>query len=314
MIRLFNVPSHKIDTAKFSNLLHDSIVSEFENNLANYVGASYCVTFNSATSAIFLLMSWLKRYVDRYSYNLMIPSVIPPVVPNAIINAGVEFKFIDNPGWVGYAYKMNEEPILGYMNIIDSAHKIYHNQYKIEGGGGAVIIYSFYPTKPISGCDGGAMVSDNEDFINQMRLLSKNGLHNKYPIEVGHKMYMNSIQAYIANENLKTLGCKKRRLDEIRKAYNSGIKNVMVASSDHLFVISIDNEEQRNLFMLNKDIEFGFHYPALHNHKLYSEYKYDDNYELSVIWNNTCVSIPFHEALTDEEIETVIKFVNQNAE
>ena len=33
MIQLFNVNNHKIDTSKFSNLLHDGIVEKFEKKL-----------------------------------------------------------------------------------------------------------------------------------------------------------------------------------------------------------------------------------------------------------------------------------------
>ena len=56
MINLFNINNHIIDTSKFSNLLHDSIVEDFENSIASYVGAKYAVSFNSATSAIFLAL------------------------------------------------------------------------------------------------------------------------------------------------------------------------------------------------------------------------------------------------------------------
>ena len=55
MIKLFNPENFNIDTAKFSNLLHGEIVNEFENSFANYVGAKYACSVNSATNAIFLI-------------------------------------------------------------------------------------------------------------------------------------------------------------------------------------------------------------------------------------------------------------------
>ena len=54
MIQLFNVRNHNIDTSKFSNLLHDGVVTEFEDKIAKYVGAKYACSINSATNAIFL--------------------------------------------------------------------------------------------------------------------------------------------------------------------------------------------------------------------------------------------------------------------
>ena len=55
MISLFNIPNYTIDTSKFSNLLHDKIVEEFEQNICSYVGAKDACSINSATNAIFLL-------------------------------------------------------------------------------------------------------------------------------------------------------------------------------------------------------------------------------------------------------------------
>ena len=93
MIQLFNVSNHNIDTSKFSNLLHDNIVSEFEEKIAKYVGAKYACSVNSATNAIFL--SLLNKNI-----RVKLPSMIPPVVANAIITSGnhIEFRYILYPG------------------------------------------------------------------------------------------------------------------------------------------------------------------------------------------------------------------------
>ena len=54
MIQLFNVSNHNIDTSKFSNLLHDGVVEEFEKTIADYVGAKYAVAVSSATAGLHL--------------------------------------------------------------------------------------------------------------------------------------------------------------------------------------------------------------------------------------------------------------------
>ena len=56
MIQLFNVNNHIIDTSEFSNLLHDDVVTKFEDKIAKYVGAKYACSVNSATNAIFLCL------------------------------------------------------------------------------------------------------------------------------------------------------------------------------------------------------------------------------------------------------------------
>ena len=94
LIQLFNVNNHIIDTSKFSNLLHDKNVIELEEKIANYVGAKYACSVNSATNAIFLSM------LDKNT-TVNLPSVIPPVVANAILTSGNQIFFIDDVDWVG---------------------------------------------------------------------------------------------------------------------------------------------------------------------------------------------------------------------
>ena len=197
MINLFNIVNHTVDTSIFSNFLHDKSITEFEERFAGYVGASYACSVNSASSAIFLTFINNKTTVE-------IPSIIPPVVPNSIITAGSNVHFTDDPDWVGGSYILHEFP---EYKVIDSAQRIKAQQFKDEADDDDVIIFSFYPTKPVGSSDGGMIVSNNEDVIKYYRELSFYGMsyaHNNWDrklITPGYKMYMNSIQAYIANKN-----------------------------------------------------------------------------------------------------------------
>ena len=113
MIQLFKVSNHKIDTSKFSNLLHDNVVEEFEKTIADYVGAKYACSINSATNAIFLSLLNKNVMVD-------LPSMIPPVVANAIVTSGNTINFVDNTEWVGDSYILHE---FDDYKIVDSAQK-----------------------------------------------------------------------------------------------------------------------------------------------------------------------------------------------
>ena len=46
MIKLLHVNDYVVDTKNFKPLLNDSIVEEFEQSIANFVGAKYAVSFN----------------------------------------------------------------------------------------------------------------------------------------------------------------------------------------------------------------------------------------------------------------------------
>ena len=70
MIQLFHIPNHKIDTSNFSHSLHDKSVEELEKKIADYVGAKYACTVNSATNAIYLAMLNKNINVDAKSRKL----------------------------------------------------------------------------------------------------------------------------------------------------------------------------------------------------------------------------------------------------
>jgi dTDP-4-amino-4,6-dideoxygalactose transaminase len=285
----------------FSSFLHDKIVRQFEENFAEYVGAKYAVSFNSATSAIFLAFQKRKVY-----NSVRIPSIIPPVVANALLNAGCEIRFIDKVRWVGDSYRLDE-------NFIDSAQKVERDQFKNEADENDLMLFSFYPTKPVGSCDGGMIVGNDYDKIEELRELSFNGMSqeaNNWERKInriGHKMYMNSIQAMIANTNLSRLEEKKEKLYEVRRAYNQAFD--LRNTSDHLYRINVKDNKDFVAKAKEAGIVCGIHYDALHLNPLYAN---GLSLPLSEKEAQTTVSIPFHEALTKEEVQTVINFVNEN--
>ena len=159
MIDLFNINRYAIDTAEFKNVLHDNIVQEFEEEFAQYVGAKYACSVNSASNAIFLTFSefMVPVAVGRIPYVIKIPSIIPPVVPNSLIKAGVCVEFTDDVDWVGHSYVLYHHHGASAdedWKIIDSAQKVVRNQFCDEADPNDIMIFSFYPTKPVGGIDG----------------------------------------------------------------------------------------------------------------------------------------------------------------
>ena len=110
------------------------------------------------------------------------------------------------------------------------------------------MIFSFYPTKPVGSCDGGMVVSDDKDTIDWYRMMTLNGMHfsennwDRKHVAAGYKMHATSIQAYLANENLKKLDKKNERLGEISVVYNGafGYNN----TSRHLYRVRVSNNKK----------------------------------------------------------------------
>jgi perosamine synthetase len=302
MIQLFNINNHILDTSKYSNLLHDKVVNEFEQIIADYVGAKYAVSFNSATSAIFLLLS---RYKD---ITIKVPSMIPPVVLNAIITSGNRYEFYDDVNWVGGSYLLHN---FGDYKVIDSAQKLEKNQFIEECEPNDLMIFSFYPTKPVGSCDGGMIVSDDYDKIVLLKEMALNGMSysdNNWDRKIkfaGYKMYMNSIQCDIALKNFNLYGDKLKKLEHVRNYYNSELN--INNTSNHLYRIEVNKREDFINNMRNSNIVCGVHYEALHLHPVYNiPNAFCPNSELK---SKVTVSIPFNECLTDTDIEYIIKSV-----
>jgi len=309
MIKLFNINNYQIDTAKLGNLLHGEIVEEFEQAFAEYVGAKYACFANSASSLIYLSLNGLNSDPNTPNSTIKIPSIIPLVVPNVIINSGNNIEFYDDIDWVGNAYKLHD-------GIWDSAQQVSRNQYKQMAQGDDVMIFSFYPTKPVGSCDGGMVVSDNKEKIDHYRTMVLNGTRmnednwNREHVKMGHKMHGSSIQAHIANENLKKLDEKNSILEEIRLNYNDalGYNN----TSNHLYRIRVKDNKSFLKKMRKQGIQCGIHYAAFHKNPLthhchfYLRYRNRNALEKSELEEQQTVSIPFHEKLKSKEIKYII--------
>ncbi len=310
MIELFNINNHIIDTSEFSNLLHDDIVVEFEKKIADYVGAKYACSVNSATNAIYL--SLLNKGVT-----VNLPSIIPPVVANAILTSGNDIEFIDNVNWVGNSYVLHE---FSDYKIIDSAQKLKKNQFKKECNPQDLMIFSFYPTKPLGGSDGGMIVTDDYEKYKWFKEAVLNGTtysDDSWGRDIsfpGYKMYMNSIQAKILLNNFKFFNKKMRVLKKLVNTYNEefGYNN----TSQHLYRIEVVNNEKFIRNMKNVGILCGIHYSALHSNPIYTnnncgyENIHFDCPKSEEIQKRT-VSLPMNETLSFLELEYIIDKVKE---
>ena len=310
MIELFNINNHIIDTSEFSNLLHDDIVVEFEKKIADYVGAKYACSVNSATNAIYL--SLLNKGVT-----VNLPSIIPPVVANAILTSGNYIEFIDNVNWVGNSYVLYE---FSDYKIIDSAQKLKKNQFKKECNPQDLMIFSFYPTKPLGGSDGGMIVTDDYEKYKWFKEAVLNGTtysDDSWGRDIsfpGYKMYMNSIQAKILLNNFKFFNKKMRVLKKLVNTYNEefGYNN----TSQHLYRIEVVNNEKFIRNMKNVGILCGIHYSALHSNPIYTnnncgyENIHFDCPKSEKIQKRT-VSLPMNETLSFLELEYIIDKVKE---
>ena len=197
---------------------------------------------------------------------------------------------------------------------MDSAQKLEKNQFQRECNSQDLMIFSFYPTKPLGGSDGGMIVTDDYEKYRWFKEAVLNGMtyaENNWERGIsfpGYKMYMNSIQAKVLMDNFVNFEKKMMVLGNLVNTYNRelGYKN----SSKHLYRIEVlDNK--KFLEKMNKaGIICGIHYPALHLNSIYNDGSFKGCNRSKKVEHRT-VSLPMNEKLSFYELEYVIDKVKE---
>ena len=317
MIQLFAPLDVAITIPLDEHVLHGKQVREFEQEFADYVGAKYACSFNSASSAIFLIFTMIKQLLPADIKVISLPSMIPPVVPNAVLNAGWPIILNNQNRWIGSKYRLYQGR---QIEVWDSAQDVQPDSYK-QCAYDNLIIFSFYPTKPVPSIDGGMVVSNNKEIIEYLRILSLNGTENannsweRKLIMPGWKMYMNTAQAIVATQSLRKLPKKLTTLDSIRNAYVEELSPhvpITTADSYHLFRIDVQNPDAFIQIAKKNGIICGIHYHDLARHPLYMQYANHNTTAINLTASKIKeipVSIPFHANLTAKDVAEVVSFV-----
>ncbi len=230
--------------------------------------------------------------------------------------------------------------------VEDCAHAIEteYNQKK-AGTFGDLGCFSFYVTKNIVTGEGGMVITDNKDYADQIKILALHGMsrdawkrfgdkgNRHYQIVYpGFKYNMMDLQAALGIHQLPRVEKYWNRRKQIWKRYNESFQDLPVFTpasvkpgtrhAYHLYTLLLDIDNltiTRDQFleaMTGHNIGVGVHHIALHLHPYYQEtfgYKRGDFPNAKWISDRT-VSLPLSAKLTDNDVEDVIKAVNDIVE
>ena len=209
------------------------------------------------------------------------------------------------------------------MEDCAQAHGAEFNGQKI-GSFGDIGCFSFYPGKNL-GCfgDGGAITTNNEEIYKKIKILRSYGSEKKYHhIEVGYNARLDELQAGLLRIKLSHLSELTDERKEIAEQYLKEIKNPLVQLPKvrkkcshvwHLFVVRIENRDKFQKYLEENGIGTVIHYPIPpHLSKAYENlgYKVGD-YPITEGYSDTVVSLPLYNGMTNEEINYVIKKINE---
>ncbi len=185
--------------------------------------------------------------------------------------------------------------------------------------------FSFYPTKNLGAIgDGGALTTNDDEVAAKATVLRNYGQSVRYHHPVlGMNSRLDEMQAAILRVRLETLGEFTKRRQEIARRYRRRINNPRIrllaapqsAESHvyHLFVICCDDRNRLADFLKVRGIESLIHYPIpVHLQPPCREVRTDPaGLANAERYAETCLSIPCHPQLTDDEVSEVAKALNE---
>ncbi len=193
---------------------------------------------------------------------------------------------------------------------------------KTVGSFGEMACYSFYPGKNLGACgEAGGITTMNDSYSEHLRSLRNHGSKVRYyHDEIGYNYRMGGLEGASLKVKLKYLEGWNNRRRDISAAYRSGITNPKVKLQSkpdwsdgvyHLFVVTTEDKDGFVKYLADNNIVAAFHYPVpchLQNAYAHLGYKQGD-FPHSEYLAQHCVSLPMYAELTDDEVQHVIKVV-----
>lgn len=321
-------------------------VSEFEKKFCDYTGAKECVAVNSGTAALHLALSTM----DLQGKEVILPSLSFVSTAHAVMYNGGKPIFADiNPSTlcidpddvekkisqktklilpVHFAGMPSNLQALGKLAkehnipIVEDAAHACGTKYggKQIGKHSELVCFSFHPVKNLAMPSGG-LIAINQPNANKIKksLNSKRwcGITDRKEVfynikEIGWNFYLNEFSAAIGIAQLKKLDYLNEKRKSIAKRYYNEINLEQKMDYDadccyHFYWILVKNRSQFRKNMQEEGIETGIHYTPIHKFTMY-----DNNANLSETERvgKTIVSLPTHPNLSDDDVDRIIKNVN----
>lgn len=181
--------------------------------------------------------------------------------------------------------------------------------------------FSFYPGKNL-GCmgDGGAVTTNDDELQTVIRTLRNYGMSRKYHHEYsGLNSRLDEIQASILRVKLAALDEITRARDVVAGQYLQGIRNQRIQlppprqesqSAWHLFVMRTQARDEIMDCLRKVGIETSIHYPLTPTQQPGCELVRRRNTPNAELHASQCLSLPCHEMLSQQQIESVIVALN----
>lgn len=348
-------------------------VEEAERMLCKCTGAKHAVIVNSGTSALhcaciaagigpgdeiittpmtFAASANCAFYcgarpvfadIEPDTYNIDPASIVDHITSKTKAVVAVDF--------TGQVVKADEiRKICRQHNLVfieDAAHSI-GSEYKDQKVGSIadMTCFSFHPVKTVTAGEGGAILTNSDDYYQKLLLAHTHGITRDEGImedgphegpwyyemiSLGFNYRMTDFQAALLISQLQKLKKFKERRTEIVKRYDEAFASIPgiivqheIPESDtcrHLYIIRIDDRKlkcnRRQFFdaLSAEGIQPQVHYVPVYWFPYYKRMGYEKGLcpNAEEIYKSM-MSIPLYPKMTDQDVEDVIKGVKKVAE
>ena len=317
-------------------------VAKFEEEFARYIGTKYAISVNSGNSALQLSLLSLniaeesKVITSTNSFiasaNCILMTGSKPILcdinyddgnmdikstnekPDAIIPVHI----YGNPCDLESIKNVSETYKVPIIEDACQAHGAVYEQKKV-GSLGDVGCFSFYPTKNMTVCgDGGMVTTNNEEIKNEIESLRDNGRKTRTEHDkLGFTMRLNTVSAAIGRIQLQTLENKNKRRREIASLYKKFLNEDCMLSENpkgvsvyHQIVLKHKKRDEIFSHLSKNNIGTAIHYPIpIHMQPLYKNLGY--NLPISEKFSNEVLSLPSYPGLEDDSIKVICKKINE---
>ncbi len=325
----------------------------FEEALCEFLGVKHALVFNSATSALLTLYRNFSEF--SADCNEIITTPISFVATaNMLLESGYTpvFAGIKNDGnidelaleklinkktkaivSVDYAGKSVEAKSIQKLCkrhslsfLSDSSHALGSEyQSKKVGGFALASVFSFHAIKPITTAEGGAVVTNDSELHEKMKLFRSHGMLKKDFFEgevksIGHNFRLNEIQSALGLSQLKKAPLLMQKREEIALVYDRIFKDnpyftplhplLKDKSSNHLYPILMRQKffACKKLILENlhkRGILAQVHYKPIYQYQLYQQLFNTAPLKNAEDFYRAEISLPCHANLNLESVKTI---------
>ncbi len=344
-------------------------ITELEQKLCELTGAKYAVVCSNDTAALhiacmaagvsagdevittpitFLASANCALYcgakpvfadIDEQTYNIDPKEIEKAMTPKTKAVVAVDYtgQVVDLDAIMETCHKQN------VVVIEDAAHSI-GTLYKGRpiGSIADMTTFSFHPVKTVTAGEGGAVLTDNEEYYKKLLLYRSHGMTRDpaqmtkeseggwyyQMIDLGYNYRMTDMQAALLISQLEKLPMFSKRRKEIVARYNEAFSRIPELtlqqelegsdSTRHLYILRIKPEklriDRRGFFdaLAAENIMCNVHYIPIYLQPYYQEMGYPKGLcpRAEKLYSEM-MSLPLYYAMTDQDVEDVITAVQK---